>query len=219
MGGGAKPRKLDHVALWVSSPDEAASALLARLPFRILEESDDFLLVGRAPELGKLTLFQAPGPRERGSLACVGIGIPCATERTAIELEDDLRIELVPSSPEGEVDLHHVALQVSDPDADARAWVDLGFERDRDTGTAQRLRLGDAHLELHHGVAAATDRPLLNHLGLLVDSIDAARRTVSELELSVEREVEAEHSHALFVSGPGGVEVELIEHKASFALV
>ena len=76
MAGLLKPRKLDHVALWVSDPEEAARVVLARLPFRILEEGDDFLLLGRSPDLGKLTLFEAPGPRERGALLRIGIGIP-----------------------------------------------------------------------------------------------------------------------------------------------
>lgn len=218
MENAATPRTLDHVALWVSDPDEAASLLLSRLPFRVIEEGDDFLLLGRAPELGKLTLFEAEGPRERGTLLRVGIGIPCGTERTAIELDDELRVELVPSDPRGEVDLDHVALQVPDPGTSVREWMRLGFERDEIAGTVQRVRLGGTYVELQHGAPAPTERPLLNHLGLLVGSVEDARRTVSELGLSVTREVDAENSHALFVEGPDGVEIELIEHKDSFAL-
>jgi catechol 2,3-dioxygenase-like lactoylglutathione lyase family enzyme len=213
-----RPRKLDHVALWVSDPDEAAGVLLSRLPFRVLEEGDDFLLVGRAPELGKLTFFEAPGPRGHGALVRVGIGVPCGTERTPIELDDDLRIELVPSDPRGEVDLDHVALRVADPGASVREWMRLGFEREEVAGTVQRVRLGDSYVELHHGAPAPTDRPLLNHLGLLVGSAADARSAISELGLDVTKEVDAEHSHALFVTGPDGVEVEYIEHKESFAL-
>jgi catechol 2,3-dioxygenase-like lactoylglutathione lyase family enzyme len=218
MAGVLKPRKLDHVALWVSDPEEAARVLLSRLPFRILEEGDDFLLLGRSPDLGKLTLFEAPGPRERGSLLRVGIGIPCATERTTIEFDDDLSIELVPSDPAGEVDLDHVALQVPDPGASIRDWMRLGFERDEIAGTVQRARLGGAYVELQHGSPQATERPVLNHLGVLVSSIEHVRRSVAGHDLSVTREVEAEHSYAVFVRGPDDVEVEYIEHKPSFAL-
>jgi catechol 2,3-dioxygenase-like lactoylglutathione lyase family enzyme len=213
-----RPRKLDHVALWVSDPDEVAGVLLARLPFRVLEEGDDFLLLGRAPELGKLTLFEADGPREAGPLVRVGVGIPCATETTALELDDGLRIELVPSAPEGEVDLQHVTLQVPDPGASVREWMRLGFERDELAGTVQRVRLAGSYVELHPGRSQPTRRPLLNHLGLLVASVEQARGAASEHGLHVSREVDAENSRALFVTGPDGVEVELIEHKASFAL-
>lgn len=210
-------RKLDHVALWVSDPDEAASVVLGRLPFRVLEEGDDFLLLGRSPELGKLTLFEAPGPRERGALVRVGFGIPCAAERTAIELDDELRIELVPSDPHGEVDLDHVALQVPDPGASVREWMRLGLERDEIAGPVQRIRLGDAYVELHPGSPAGSERPLLNHLGLLVSSIEDVRQSVAQHDLPVTREIDANNSHALFVEGPDGVEIEFIEHKESFA--
>jgi catechol 2,3-dioxygenase-like lactoylglutathione lyase family enzyme len=212
------PRTLDHAALWVSDPGETAGILLSRLPFRVLEEGDDFLLLGRAPEFGKLTLFEAPGPRERGALVRVGIGIPSGTERTSIELGDELRVELVPSDPHGEVGLDHVALEVPDPGASVREWMRLGFERDEIAGTVQRVRLGDSYVELHDGAPAPPDRPLLNHLGLLVDSIDDARSAIFHLGLAVNEEVDAENSRALFVTGPDGVEVEYIEHKESFAL-
>jgi catechol 2,3-dioxygenase-like lactoylglutathione lyase family enzyme len=216
--GTLKPRKLDHVALWVSDPEDAVSTLLARLPFRVLEEGDDFLLVGRSPDHGKLTFFDAPGPRERGALVRVGIGIPCGTERTTIELADELRVELVPAAPSGEVDLDHVTLQVPDPGESIRAWIRLGFERDEIAGTVQRARLGGSYVELQPGAPAPTGRPLLNHLGLLVPSIEDVRAAVTELDLPVSREVDAENSRALFVTGPDGVEVEYIEHKPSFAL-
>jgi catechol 2,3-dioxygenase-like lactoylglutathione lyase family enzyme len=218
MRGTLSPRKLDHVALWVSDPEDVVSTLLARLPFRVLEEGDDFLLVGRSPGLGKLTFFEAPGPRGRGALVRVAIGIPCATERTTIELADELRVELVPASPSGEVELDHVALQVPDPGESVREWIRLGFERDEIAGTVQRARLGESYVELQHGAPAPTARPLLNHLGLLVPSIEDVRIFVAEHDLSVTREVDAENSRALFVTGPDGVEIEYIEHKPSFAL-
>ena len=56
-----RPEKLDHVALFVSDPDRVAAMVCARLPFRVLERTDEFVLVGRSPELGKITLFQLRG--------------------------------------------------------------------------------------------------------------------------------------------------------------
>ncbi|HSI97670.1 MAG TPA: hypothetical protein VK926_04855 [Gaiellaceae bacterium] len=54
------PKRLDHVALFVSDRDAVAAALLSRLPFRVIEEMEELVLVGRGPELGKITLFEAP---------------------------------------------------------------------------------------------------------------------------------------------------------------
>jgi hypothetical protein len=212
-----QPQRLDHVALYVSDPDTIAGHLLSQLPFRELERTDEFVLVGRAPELGKLTLFGAPGPRERGALLRVGIGIPCGTVERPLDLGDDAELEVVlaPSDPDGEVDLRYVSLATPDPESSARRWLELGFEPEpRSARGLARVRLGDAFLELHPRPAATTERPLLNHLGLLVESVD-------ELEherLDVVRTVDAENSRAVFVQGPDGVEVEFIEHKPSFAL-
>ena len=213
------PTRLDHVALYVSDPQRAASALLARLPLRILEETDEFVLVGRRPELGKLTFFEAPPPREAGPLVRIGIAVPCAMASSRVDLGEELIVQLVPGPREGEVDLDHIALRVPDPDASARAWLDLGFERAERVGPIERVRLEDTFVELHPGSPAPSRRPLFNHVGLLVESVEEARSGVAEVGLEIRRFVEAENSRALFLSGPDGVEVELVEHRPSFALV
>jgi catechol 2,3-dioxygenase-like lactoylglutathione lyase family enzyme len=213
-----KPTKLDHVALYVSDADAVAARILAQLPFRVIEETDEFVLVGRDPQLGKLTLFRAEAPRERGVLRRVGIGVPCTTVERSIEVGDDLALELVPGPPDGEVELRHLAVLTPDPATDARAWLEFGFEpapKGRDG--VPRVRVGDQHLELWAGSPEPTRRPLLNHVGLLVDSLDEVVRAVEERGEDVSKLVEAENSRALFLRGPDGVELEYIEHKPSFA--
>lgn len=213
------PEKLDHVALFVSDPGRVATTLCSRLPFRVIEETDEFLLVGRSPELGKVTLFQAPGPRERGVLLRIGIGVPCADATTSLDVgEEGLTVDLVPADREGDVELDHVGLLVRDPAAAARAWLDFGFERAPSVDGVERVRVGSAVVELHPGDPPATDRPLLNHVGLLVESLAQVRESVAERGLHVNREVDAENSKAIFVRGPDGVELEYIEHKPSFVL-
>jgi catechol 2,3-dioxygenase-like lactoylglutathione lyase family enzyme len=215
------PEKLDHVALYVTDPDALAARILAQLPFRIIEETDEFVLLGREPELGKLTLFHAtgPGPREPGLLRSVGIGVPCATVERTLYLDEGLRLELTPSDPEGEVEVDHVTLLAPDPATSARQWLGLGFEpAPKAANGALRVKVGSQHLEIHPGSPPPTDRPLLNHLGVLVPSFDDVRRSADEEQLDVTKVVDAEHSRALFVRGPDGVELEYIEHKPSFAL-
>ena len=213
------PAKLDHVALYVSDPAATAARILAQLPFRVIEETDEFVLVGRDPELGKLTLFASEGSaREAGVLQSVGIGIPCGTVERALDLDDGLRLELTPSDPEGEVEVTRVTLLSPDPAASARGWLELGFEPvPKSASGALRVKVGAEHLELVEGSPGKTDRPLLNHLGVLVDSFDELQRSVEEAGLDVNRVVDAENSRALFVCGPDGVELEYIEHKLSFA--
>jgi catechol 2,3-dioxygenase-like lactoylglutathione lyase family enzyme len=213
-----KPNTLVHVALYVSEPEDAARRLLTRLPFRVLERSDEFVLVGRSPKLGKLTFFSAPGPRERGVLVRVGIGIPGGTSRKTIELDDDLAIELVPSEPDGDVTVDHVALLATDPEESAARWERFGVTPAGQVGDVARVHVGSAVIELHPGSPRPTERPILNHLGLLVESIEEAQRSIAERGLAVTREVEGDSSYAVFVEGPDGVELEYIEHKPSFAL-
>jgi catechol 2,3-dioxygenase-like lactoylglutathione lyase family enzyme len=214
------PQKLDHVALYVTEPEAVAARILAQLPFRVIEETDDFLLLGRDPELGKLTLFGAEGPgaREPGPLRSVGIGVPCATVERTLQLDDGLLLELTPSDPAGEVEVDHVKLLVPDPAASARHWLALGFQpAPKGTDGALRVTLGASHMALYPGSAPETDRPLLNHLGVLVASFDDVRHSAEEQGLEVTKVVDADQSRALFVRGPDGIELEYIEHKPSFA--
>jgi catechol 2,3-dioxygenase-like lactoylglutathione lyase family enzyme len=213
------PNKLDHVALYVSDPEGVAARILSQLPFRIIEESEEFVLVGRDPELGKLTLFHADSPREAGVVRSVGIGIPCGTVERTIDIGDGLRLELVPADPEGEVEVVHFAVVTPDPASSAREWLQFGFApAPKSTDGVPRVRLGSQHVELHTARPEPTDRPLLNHLGLLVDDLDELRASVDSMGVAVNREVDAENSRALFLDGPDGVELEYIEHKPSFAL-
>jgi hypothetical protein len=210
---------LDHIALYVSDPDGVAARILSQLPFRIIQESDDFVLVGRDPELGKLTLFRADPPREAGVVRSIGIGIPCGTVVRETDLGDGLRLELVPSDPVGEVDVAHIAVVTPDPASSARDWLRFGFApAPKSTNGVPRVRMGSQHVELHAGTPEPTTRPLLNHLGLLVESLDELRGSVESMGVAPNREVDAENSRALFVDGPDGIELEYIEHKPSFAL-
>src|SRR2546423_13595862 len=62
------PSSLDHVALWVTDPDPLADFVCEHLGMHVIEKTDAFTLVGVDAKLGKLTLFAAEGPRERGAL-------------------------------------------------------------------------------------------------------------------------------------------------------
>src|SRR5215204_7796086 len=62
------PTSLDHVALWVDEREQLAAYLCEHLGMHVIEETDTFTLVGIDTKLGKLTLFDAEGPRQRGAL-------------------------------------------------------------------------------------------------------------------------------------------------------
>jgi catechol 2,3-dioxygenase-like lactoylglutathione lyase family enzyme len=201
------PTSLDHVALWVTERDVIADTAVAQLGMHVIERTDKFTLIGWDARRGKLTLFEEDGPRERGVLERIGLRVPgLPTGGDVLELADGLTLSLV----EGDPDLDHVVLRSPDPDAAAQEWLRYGF----DPAGPRRVEVAGAYLELVEGDAGETDRPLLNHLGVLVDEAAPAQ----EMGVEVADVVDAPNTFAVFVWGPDRVKLEYVEHKASFSL-
>jgi len=205
------PTSLDHVALWVTERDAIADFAAAQLGMHVIERTDRFTLVGADARRGKLTLFEAEGPRERGALERIGLRVTALPdgERT-FELADGLTLTLVEGETDVQYDLDHVALRSADPEAAAREWLRYGF---REAGP-RRVAVGGAYLELLPGEPVQTERPLLNHLGVLVDEAAPAQNG----EFEVADVVDGANTFAVFVWGPDGVKLEYVEHKPSFSL-
>ena len=215
-----EPTSLDHVALWVADRDSIAGFATAHLGMHVIDRTDRFTLVGSDARRGKLTLFEAEGPREQGALARIGLRVSdLAAARAALpedtpevfDVGEDLMLTLVEGETEVEYDLDHVALFSPDPERAARDWLRYGF---RATDDATRVEVGGAFLELHEGDPGEPERPLLNHLGVLVDAAAPAQ----ELGVEVADVVDAANTFAVFVWGPERVKLEYVEHKASFSL-
>jgi catechol 2,3-dioxygenase-like lactoylglutathione lyase family enzyme len=206
---GMKGGPLDHVALWTDQRDAIADFLCERAGMHVIERTDKFTLVGADARKGKLTLFEAEGPREPGALGHVALRAPVEAEPVAAPGGLELRFV----HDEGaDWDLHHVSLRVPDPEAALAELAGLGFERDNGA-----LRAGDKWLLLEQG-DAATARPLLNHLALLVDSVEEHVDEAKRRGIEIEDVVDAPNTVALFVRGPAGIRIEYVEHKPGFAL-
>jgi len=215
-----EPTTLDHVALWVADRDPIAEFATTHLGMHVIERTDRFTLVGSDARRGKLTLFAAEGPRGQGALARVGLRVSdLAAARAALpegtpedfDIGEGLSITLVEGATDVEYDLDHVALFSPDPEAAAREWLRYGF---RATDDPARVEVGGAFLELVDGDPGEPERPLLNHLGVLVDAAAPAQ----ELGVEVADVVDAPNTFAVFVWGPDRVKLEYVEHKASFSL-
>ena len=210
-----KPQTLDHVALWVAQRERIAADAVERLGVRVIEKTDRFTLLGAEARRGKLTLFDAEAPRERGALERIGLRVTSLDGREPlVDLGEGLVVALVEAETDSELDLDHVSLRAEDPAEAARGWERLGFTPAGDG----RLEVGGAFLELTQGDPGDPERPLLNHLGVLVDSVEEHQAAAEELGVEIDDVVDAPNTLALFVWGPGRVKLEYIEHKPSFSL-
>jgi len=106
-----------------------------------------------------------------------------------------------------------VVLRVPDPDRTAGELSDLGFERENG-----RLFIADKDVHLEQGDADAGERPLLNHIAVLVDSASAVRDEAERRGLEVADFVDAANTLAVFVWGPDRIKLEYVEHKPGFSL-
>ena len=228
-------RRLDHIALWVADRDPIADFTVRHLGMHVIDRTERFTLLGANAKRGKLTLFEAPGPRERGVLEHVALRVSdLAAARAELpgELEtvegdgivsfdmaEGLRLALAEAPTDVEYDLDHVVLLAGDPKSVAESWLRLGFEpAAAGPSGAPRVEVGGAYLELWAGSPPATERPLLNHLGVLVESADEWRVQAEDLGVEIADVVDAPNTYAVFVVGPEGVKLEYVEHKPSFSL-
>jgi catechol 2,3-dioxygenase-like lactoylglutathione lyase family enzyme len=231
------PTKLDHVAYWLADRGPVAAFLATHLGMHVIDETDRFTLLGSNARRGKLTLFDAEGPRERGALQHVALRVS-DLEAAVAELPPGLvldrhrdgeayfdvgaegvRLGLVEAQTDVEYDLDHVALLSRKPDETAGEYVALGFAPAAPGASgAPRVEVGGAFVEFHPGEPGAPERPLLNHLAVLVESTDESIAAANDLGVEIDDVVDAPNTYAVFLRGPEQVRIEYVEHKPTFSL-
>ncbi len=213
-----EPNTLDHVAFWVTEREAIVDFATSNLGMHVVDRQDNFTLIGSDARRGKLTLFDAEGPRERGAFKHVALRVSAVDGTDRFTLPEGIEVQLVEAPTDVEYDLDHVALYTSDPELTAEAYLDYGFSRAEPKNGVPRVEVGGAFVEFHQGDPADSDRPLLNHLAVLVDSADDHKRDAEELGIEVERFVDAANTLAVFLWGPDRVRIEYVEHKPTFSL-
>jgi catechol 2,3-dioxygenase-like lactoylglutathione lyase family enzyme len=230
------PQTLDHVAYWLADRDAVAGFAIAHLGMHVIDRTDAFTLVGADARRGKLTLFAAEGPRQRGALEHVAFRVN-DLERALAELPEGLEVErrrqgevyfelaegvvfgLVQAETDLDYDLDHVALRSADPQATASEYGSLGFRAAAPGASGcPRVEVGGAWIEFQPGAPGAPAQPLLNHLAVLVDSADEHEAAARDLGVEIDNVVDAPNTLAVFVWGPERVRIEYVEHKPTFSL-
>src|ERR671937_936689 len=110
----------------------------------VVDRQDAFTLIGSDARRGKLTLFEAEGPRERGALKHVALRVSDLEDALAalpegIELErpregeayfevgEGLELGVVEAPTDVDYDLDHAALLADQPEDAAATYRELGF--------------------------------------------------------------------------------------------
>jgi catechol 2,3-dioxygenase-like lactoylglutathione lyase family enzyme len=217
------PKTLDHVAFWVADRAPIAAFLERHLGMHAIANEEKFTLLGSDARRGKLTLFDAEAPREQSVLKHVGLRVSdLETARGALpegtpdvfEIGEGIFLTLVEGETDVEYDLDHVALWSRTPELTATEYEQYGFN----PAGPNRVEVGGAFVEFHEGEAAPSERPLLNHLAVLVDSADEVIADAGDLGIEVESVVDAANTYAAFLWGPERVRIEYVEHKPTFSL-
>jgi catechol 2,3-dioxygenase-like lactoylglutathione lyase family enzyme len=230
------PKTLDHVAYWLADRDAVADFAVNHLGMHVIDRTDAFTLVGADARRGKLTLFDAEGPRERGALEHVALRVR-DLERALAELPDNVEVErrrdgeayfelgeavvlgLVEADTDLDYDLDHVALRSADSQATASEYGSLGFRAAAPGPSGcPRVEVAGAWIEFQPGEPGTPERPLLNHLAVLVDSAAEHLAAAQDLGVEVDDFVDAPNTLAVFVWGPERVRIEYVEHKPTFSL-
>jgi catechol 2,3-dioxygenase-like lactoylglutathione lyase family enzyme len=221
-----KPKTLDHVAYWVADREPIVDFATRHLGMHVIDRQDNFTLIGSDARRGKLTLFNAEGPRERGAIKHVALRVADVEQARAevpaavgdeLEAGEGVRLLVVEAPTDVDYDLDHVALFTQDPERTADEYTKLGFNRAEPSDGHPRVEVGGAYVEFHEGDPGPPERPLLNHLAVLVDSADEHTQEAEQMGI-VESVVDAANTRAVFVWGPDRVRVEYVEHKPTFSL-
>jgi catechol 2,3-dioxygenase-like lactoylglutathione lyase family enzyme len=223
---------LDHVALWVADRDRLADFACAHLGMHVIEHTDDFTLVGADARRGKLTLFAAEGPREpgvlervvlrvsdlEGALEALPADVDVERDGGVARFEGPERLGLgltEANQVETEYDIDHVMLRVPDPERTRAGLADLGLAPDGD----RSLVVGDKAVRLAQADVAEGERPLLNHIALLVDSGREQLEEAKQRGIEIAEVRDAPNTYAVFVWGPDRIKLEYVEHKPTFSLI
>jgi catechol 2,3-dioxygenase-like lactoylglutathione lyase family enzyme len=230
------PTKLDHVAYWVANRAAIADFVTAHLGMHVIDQTERFTLLGSNARRGKITLFDAEGPRERGALGHVAFRVTDLSDALAqlppsleldrprdgeayFDLTEGVRFGLVEAATDVEYDLDHVALLSANLEETAAEYGSLGFAPAAAGPSGYpRVEVGGAWVEFHPGAPGAPEKPLLNHLAVLVDSAEEHIAAANDLGVEIDDVVDAANTYAVFLWGPERVRVEYVEHKSTFSL-
>ena len=141
----------------------------------MIERTDRFTLIGADARRFKLTLFVEEGPRDPGALKHVTLRVNDGDERT-VELGEGLTVNVDACLDRGRLRPRPRRAVVGRSGRDRRRVPLARLQRGRSAATVCRASSSAARISSSiAGDAAEPERPLLNHVAVLVDRADDAK--------------------------------------------
>lgn len=217
------PLTLDHVALYVPDRDKLAIELCDLLDVHVIDRTGRYTLVGASATSGKLTLFDPPGEAPAGSGSPLSVLLADEATRPPLEIIPGLILTFgVHDRISAGTPRHSIiglTLGASEPATVATQYLaHYGFHAHSSPAGSASVALADSIIAFDPAPSEGVAQPMLNHLGLLVDSAQHHIDAAAEKGLRITNVVDAPNTLAVFVDGPDGVTIEYVEHKPEFAL-
>ena len=212
---------LDHVALW-GRPRPARRLSRRARRMHVVDRTERF-----TPRLGRpaqLTLFAADAPRPRCSPASAAVfdldEALAALPDAAVQRWTDASSSTPAKAPAG----LRRGRRGRRPRPRPRRPSASRPRRDLRAARRARVRVENGSsapadwILLEQGDPGESERPLLNHLGLRVESAEEHIEEAERRGLEIADVVDAENTYAVFVWGPDRIKLEYVEHKPTLAL-
>lgn len=213
---------LDHVALAVAEQGAMEAFLCDHAGMRELGRSAEAVLVGADARAMKLSLIPAEGPREAAALGRLVLRVTNLKRAVAslpgeTEVQEDGPDLVTFEGPEGlglgftpvagggiDYDVDHLVLRVADPEEMRVALAELGF-----VPRGETLHIGDKRISLEE-LPAWSERPLLEHIAVRVESIDAIAAQAGARGLEID-EPQADDTFTIVLPGPERILLDFVE--------
>jgi len=214
---------LDHVALALADPEAMAAFLCDHVGMHELARGDGSITVGAAgPRGARFELVQADGPREPGALARLVLRVSDLRSAVAAlpegtEVDDDDPEVVRFTGPEGlrldftwmiagiiDYDLDDVVLHVADSEDVRVALAEVGCVPRGDA-----LHIGDKGISLEER-SRPTDRPLLDHIAVRVNSVEAVEAQARARGVEV-HEHSGGDAFSIVIPGPERLRLDFVE--------
>lgn len=217
---------IDHLALRFRDPDEVARFLCDPFGMQRSDSDEGYAVLGPEGGRTRLFLFQSEQPPDQGVLERVilrvsdleralellpaGLKVQEAEPGLAVfQGPQDLELGLTSVLGGGvDYDVDHLLLRVMDPDETTIALAELGF-----VPRGGALHVADKQLRLRPGMRSAGENELLDHIGVLVESVDAVKDQALRGGLEFDELTLAPNEVGVYVRGPERLRVEYAERR------